>query len=88
MFKKKNWYQGKDTNSNYELVVKYLITHYFPLEDIQHQKRYLHGGIYKTRDTRIREFICRIDNIVDYLNNTPQFGFNQGLPEDKILDFE
>ena len=45
--------------------MKDLITHFFPPKALQRQKIYLYRGIYKTHDTKICEFICMIDKIVD-----------------------
>ena len=45
--------------------MKDLITHLFPPKVIQRQKRYLHRGLYKPHNTKISNFICRIDKIVE-----------------------
>ena len=75
-----------ETNSNYELVMKDLISYLFPPKTLQLRKRYLRRGIYKTRDTKIQYFMCRIDKIVEYLGNFPPLRAGQSLPEDKILE--
>ena len=62
---KKKWDWGTEINSNYELVIKNLIIHFFPPKAIQRQKIYLCKGIYKPCYTNICEFICRIDEILD-----------------------
>ena len=66
--------------------MKDIITHLFPPKELQIQNRYLQRGVYKTRDTNIRNFVRRIDKIVEYLNNFLLFGSNRGLPESEILD--
>ena len=66
--------------------MKDLITHIFPPKALQIQNRYLQRGVYKTCDTNIRNFVRRIDKIVEYLNNFLLFGSNRGLPESEILD--
>ena len=78
--------QGIETNSNYELATKNLITHLFPPKALKRHRRYLRRGIYKNRDTKIREFICSNDEIVKNLDKFPPFGTNQDLLEDEILD--
>ena len=85
VFKQKTWDHGTKTNKNYNLVMKYLIIHFFPPKALQRQKRYQRRGIYKPHGTKIREFIYRIDDMVEYLENFPPFVSNQDLPEDKIL---
>ena len=67
VFEQKTQYQGTYTNTNYELVMKNLITYLFPPKALQRQKRYLRRGLYKSWGTKIREFICKIGGIVDYL---------------------
>ena len=66
--------------------MKYLISHFFPPNALQLQKRYLGRGMYKPCDTKIWHFICRIDNMVKYLDKFPPFGVGQRLPEDDILE--
>ena len=66
--------------------MKDLITHLFPPKEIHIHKRYLRRGFYKPCDTKIRDFICKINKIVDYLKKLPIFGYNQGLPEDDIIE--
>ena len=58
--------------------MKDLIYHYSSPKALQLQKRYLRMGMYKSRDTKIRYFICLIDDMAEYLNKF--------LPEDKILE--
>ena len=61
-------------NANFELVMKYIIYHFFPPKVLQRQKRYLRRSLYKLRNTKIQSFICRIDEMVKYLENFPPFG--------------
>ena len=56
-----------ETNANYKLVMKYLIPNLFPPKDLWRQNRYLRRGLYKPRDTKIWDFICQIDNMIEYL---------------------
>ena len=65
--------------------MNYLISRLFPPKALQHQKRYLRRGLYKSRDTKIRDFICLIGEMVEYLDKLPSFGAVQCLPEDEIL---
>ena len=64
VFEQKNRDRGTETNMNYELVIKELTTHFFPRKEIHIQKRYLRRGLYKPRDTKIRDFIFRTDKTV------------------------
>ena len=43
--------------------------------------------MYKPRDTKIQDFVFRIDKMVKYLNNSPTFRAGKRLPEDEILEF-
>ena len=86
VFEKKARYRETEKNSNYELVMKYLISHFFPPKAPQRQKRYLRRGLYKPRDTKILYFICRIGNMVEYLDNFPPFGVVQCLQYEEILE--
>ena len=80
MFEQKAWERVTETNVNYELVMKDLISHFFPPKSLQHQKRYLRRGMYKPCNTKILDFICSIDKMVDYLENLSHFGAEQRLP--------
>ena len=66
--------------------MKDLISHFFPPKSLQRQKRYLRRGLYKPSGTKIRDFICRINEIVEYLDNFPPFRAGQRLPGDEILN--
>ena len=54
-----------ETNTNYELVTKELIFHFFSPKVLQRQKRYLRRGLYKPCDTKILDFICHIYEMVN-----------------------
>ena len=86
VFKQNTWYCGMDNNSNYDLVVKDVISQFFPPKALQRQKRYLPRGLYKTRDINIREFIFAIDEIIKHLEKFPLFEANQGFPKYEILE--
>ena len=86
VFKQKAQERGTETNANYDLVMKDLISHFYPHKARQSQKRYLRRGVLKTRDTKIRDFICHIDEMVEYLEKFPLFGAGQHLPEYDILE--
>ena len=75
-----------ETNKNCKLVIQDLISHFLLQKSLQHQKRYLHRGLYNPCETKIREFIFRITNIIKYLDQLPSFSYYQGLPQDKILE--
>ena len=84
------WSEGlkkeKDKNANYKLVMKDLISHFFPPKALQRQKRYLRRGLYKPCKTKIQDFIYWIDDMVEYLEKFPPFGAGKTPPEDKILE--
>ena len=85
MFEQKAPVAGVKTTAHYNLVVKGLMNHFLPPKLIQHQKRYLHQGLFNSCDSKIQGFIFCVYEIVDYLKNLPLFGMNQGLPYDKII---
>ena len=57
VFEQKTWECGTEINNNYKLVIQYLISHFLPSKELQGQERYLFRGLYKPRETKIREFI-------------------------------
>ena len=71
----------------YDLVIEGLKTRFFPPKALQLQKKYLCQGLFKPRDFKIREFIFCINNIFKYLEHLPPFIFDQGLPNDEIIEF-
>ena len=66
--------RGMETNVNYGLLIKDFITHFFPLKEPQSQNIYLLRVLYNTNDTKTIDFIFRIDEMVDNLENFPPFG--------------
>ena len=66
--------------------MKYLITRFFPLKALQRQKIYLQRGLYNPCNTKIRNFICRIDEMVEYLGKFSPYGVGQRLHDDEILN--
>ena len=84
VLRQKAWERGAETNENYELVIKDLISHFFRLKALQRQKRYLKIRLYKPRNTKIRYFIYHINEMVKYLDNFSPFGSVQRLPEYEI----
>ena len=73
-------------NANYELVMKGFINNFFLSKALQRQKRYLQRGLYNPCYKNIRDFIFRIDKIVEYLEKFPPFGVVQCLFYDQILE--
>ena len=63
-----------------------MITQFFPTKATQNQKRYLYGAMSNPWGINIQEFICRIKEILDYLEDFPLFGSNQVLPEDNLIE--
>ena len=84
-FDQKNKERWSETNANYKLVMQDFFIHFLPPKVLQHQKIYLCRGLYNTHDTKIRKFICRVDEIVENLDKVPPFGMNQGFLEEEII---
>ena len=74
------------TITNYKLFTHGLKNKFFPSKEIKHQKRYICWGLFDTQDSRMREFIFHINNIVYYLENFPLFGLAQVITDIKIID--
>ena len=72
-------------NANYELVMKYFITRFFPPKELQSQKRYLQRGC-TSPTAQTFETSFWIDKMVEYLEKFPPFGFGQGLSDNDILE--
>ena len=85
VFDQKTRERGTESNSNYELVIKDLIANFFLPKALQRQKRYLQRGLYKPRDINIRDFIWKIDEMVEYLGKFPPFGAGQSLSDYNII---
>ena len=64
VFEQNIWERVTETNANYELVIKYLVSQFFSTKVFQRQNRYLIRGLYKSHDTKIRYLICRIDKMI------------------------
>ena len=73
VFEQKSRERGTEKNANDDLVMKYCIYYFFPPMELQCQKNYLRRGMYKPHDTKIRYFICFIDDMVEYLEKFPPF---------------
>ena len=69
-----------DTKENFKTVIEVLMNHFFPPTALQHQNIYLLQGLFNPWATKIRELIIIIKEMVDYLEDFPQFGYNQRLP--------
>ena len=86
VFEQKSRERGTETNKDYGLVTKDLISHSFPTKYLNRQKRYLRRGLYKHRDTKVWDLIFCIAEMVEYLKKFPPFRAGQCLPEDAILE--
>ena len=84
-FEQKTRESVSETNDNYDIVIWYVVTHFFPPKALQRQKIYLRKGLNNYLNTKIRKFTCTIEEIVNELNKFPSFGTNQGFTKDEIL---
>ena len=73
-------------NTNYEILMKDLITHLFPPKVFRRHKRYLQRRLYKTWNTKNRYFICHIDEMVEYLEKFRPFGAGKRLLDDNVIE--
>ena len=72
--------------TNHEIVVQGLKIHFFPLKARQLYKRYLLQGFFNPEGLKILNFVCQVNNIVEYLNHFPTFPTSQEFPRDKIIE--
>ena len=77
--------RGSETNANHRLVIQDVFIHFFSPKLLQHQRIYLCRGLHNPHDTKIRKFICRVDEIAENLDKFPRFGMNQGFSEEEII---
>jgi len=78
--------RGNETVANFKLVLQDLTTHVLPRRALQLQRRYMRRTVRKSPEMSTREFITRLMEVNQLLNEFPPFAANQALPEDKILD--
>jgi len=72
--------------ANFKLVLQDLMTHVLPRRTLQLQCRYMHRTVRKSPEMSTREFITRLMEVNQLLNEFPPFVANQALPEDEIFD--
>ena len=72
--------------ANYDLAIQVMITHFLPPYSLQCQKRYFHRVLFNPRESKICEFVFRINDIAEYLKHSPPFGTSQGFTSDKIIE--
>ena len=63
-----------------------LANQFLPPKSLWYQKRYLCQGLFNPRDSNIRDLICHLNNIVEYIEHLPPLSMDQGLPDDKIIE--
>jgi hypothetical protein len=78
--------QGTETRDHLEAVIRDLKTHVFPRRALANQKRYMRRFLRKPRDLKIREFVTRLVEVNEYLNEFPPSEANQKLPTDELMD--
>ena len=77
---------GNETNVNYERVMDALTEHVFPLKALQTQKRFMRRFLRKPRDMKARDFVSRVCEINEMLNQFPGANGEGSLPQDELLD--
>ena len=78
--------KGIWTKENYKMVMEGLTTFFLSPKALQRQNIYLRRGLFKPRGNKMQGFICCIKDMVYYLEDSPMFRNNQGLPLDKIIE--
>ena len=65
----------------YKLVIQGMMPHFLPPNPLHHQKSYLLWELFKPYEYKVHDFICQLNNIIEYLNHFPLLGMDQGLPD-------
>ena len=86
VFNQKATANGTETDVHFKSTTQGLVEHFFPPKALQREKRYLCRGLYKPKDCPVRDFVCRVNEILEYLSKFPPFANNQGLPEDEVIE--
>ena len=77
---------GNESNDNFELALRGLITHVFPRKALLNQKRYMRRYLRKPQDMPIREFMNRLTEINEYLPQFPPFDGTNKLSVEEIME--
>ena len=77
---------GNETVEHFKLCLRELIKHVFPRRALATQKRYMRRFLCKPRTDSIRDFMTRLTELNEYLEEFPDFNPNQKLPDDEIMD--
>ena len=77
---------GSETNTHYEEVMRALAEHVFPIKALQTQKRFMRRFLRKPRDMKARDFVSRVCEINEMLNQFPGANGDGSLPQDELLD--
>jgi len=78
--------RGNETIPNFKIVLQDLITHMLPRRALQTQKRFMRRELRKPYKVSVRDFITRLVEINQLLNDFLPFATDQALPKDEILD--
>ena len=77
---------GEETEEHFQSVMRDLDLHVFPKKALRIQKRHMRRQMRKPRDMRVRDFVARVQEINNHLDQFPPFAVGQTLPEDEVLD--
>ena len=71
---------------NYKLDIEGMKTSFFPPTALQRHKSCLHPGLFNPRDSKMREFVFRVNDIVEYLKHVFPLIKYKRLTEDVIIE--
>ena len=77
---------GNETNANFATCLDAVTSYTFPTKALQYQRRFMRRYLRKPRDTTIRKFNSRLQELNAYLEQFPLFGNNQKLDDDDLLE--
>ena len=79
IFEHQAWKIGNKNTVNYKLFIEDMVTHFFLTKAWQWQKRYIRWGMFQPWDSKILELICRVNEMVEYLEHFSPFRQDTGF---------
>jgi hypothetical protein len=77
---------GTETMEHFKSSIEDLKCHVFPRKALANQKRYMRQFLRKPREMNVREFITRLVEMNEWLEEFPPANGNNKLPMDELMD--
>ena len=75
-----------DTSNNFDTVVQEVTKYFFPEQALIDQKRFLRHYNCKKPSMMVREYVARLQDINQKLNQFPPFAANQAMSDNKLIE--